>query len=165
MRDVQLGSVSLLECDRCHGTWVDAQTFEHICANHEAQAAVLHQWSQSERPAAAEIHYRRCVACGKMMNRINFGRLSGTVVDVCRRHGTFLDRGELHEIVQFIQQGGLDRARQRQLEDLKDEEERLRALQTQRQSGGTGAINVNIETHTWTGGDLLSLIDYLAKNK
>ena len=31
-----------------------------------------------------------------MMNRMNFGRLSGTVVDVCSGHGTFLDAGELH---------------------------------------------------------------------
>jgi hypothetical protein len=28
-----------------------------------------------------------------MMNRVNFGRLSGTVVDVCRGHGTYLDAG------------------------------------------------------------------------
>ena len=37
-----------------------------------------------------------------MMNRVNFGRLSGTIVDVCKGHGTFLDPGELHRIVEFI---------------------------------------------------------------
>ena len=62
------------------------------------------------------------------MNRLNFGRLSGTVVDVCKGHGTFLDAGELHLIVSFIQGGGLERARPRQLEDLKEEEQRVRAL-------------------------------------
>ena len=45
-----------------------------------------------------------------MMNRVNFGRLSGTVIDVCRGHGTFLDGGELHAIVTFIHRG---RARSR----------------------------------------------------
>ena len=60
------------------------------------------------------------------MNRLNFGRLSGTIVDVCKGHGTFLDAGELHAIVRFIQGGGLDRARQRQIDDLKEQEQRLR---------------------------------------
>ena len=49
-----------------------------------------------------------------MMNRMNFGTLSGAIIDVCRGHGTFLDAGELHQIVTFIQQGGLDRARARE---------------------------------------------------
>ena len=129
MREMQIGTARLLECERCHGTWVDATTFEHICANGEAQAAVLHKWPAVARTqAAAAVRYRKCVACGKMMNRLNFGRLSGTVVDVCKGHGTFLDAGELHLIVSFIQGGGLERARQRQLDDLKEEEQRVRAL-------------------------------------
>ena len=34
------------------------------------------------------------------MNRVNFGKVSGAVgLDVCKGHGTFLDRGELHQIV------------------------------------------------------------------
>jgi hypothetical protein len=64
-----------------------------------------------------------------MMNRVNFGRLSGTIVDVCRGHGTFLDAGELHAIVTFIDAGGLDRMREREIEDLKNEQHRLEELQ------------------------------------
>jgi hypothetical protein len=129
MREMQVGATRLLECERCRGTWVDAATFEHICANGEDQAAVLHKWpAAAKSPAAGQVRYRKCVACGKLMNRLNFGRLSGTVVDVCKGHGTFLDAGELHLIVSFIQGGGLERTRQRQLEDLKEEEQRVRAL-------------------------------------
>jgi len=129
MREIQVGATRLLECERCRGTWVDGETFEHICADGEDQAAVLHKWPavpRSQAPVA--VRYRKCVACGKLMNRMNFGRLSGTVVDICKGHGTFLDAGELHMIVSFIQGGGLERARQRQLEDLKEEEQRVRAL-------------------------------------
>jgi Zn-finger nucleic acid-binding protein len=64
-----------------------------------------------------------------MMNRVNFGRLSGTVVDVCRGHGTYLDAGELHQIVSFIRGGGIERARQRQLEDMRQEKRDLEALE------------------------------------
>jgi hypothetical protein len=62
-----------------------------------------------------------------MMNRHNFGRASGVVLDVCRPHGTFFDRAELHGVVRFIRGGGLERARERQLERLAEEERRARA--------------------------------------
>ena len=94
-----------------------------------------------------------------MMNRINFGKLSGTVVDVCKGHGTFLDSGELHQVVAFIRDGGLDRARRRQLEDLKEEEGRLRGLQQTaiRESSTT-------DTSGWDlvdGSDVLGLLRHL----
>jgi hypothetical protein len=102
-----------------------------------------------------------------MMNRVNFGKLSGTVIDVCRAHGTFLDAGELHQVVTFIQQGGLDRARERQIQDLKEQEEHLRAIQTQRQILGSpdAPVQIRIETHTYSGPDLLSLIEKIAQKK
>ena len=160
MRDVQVGATALMECGRCHATWIDAKTFEHICADREAQAAVLHQLPAAKPAAAGEVRYRKCVACGKMMNRINFGRLSGTVVDVCKGHGTFLDAGELHLIVEFIQNGGLDRARQRQIEDLKEQEEHLRAMQ-QIHSRMPAEIHIERSATTWTGVDLLKLLEHL----
>ena len=70
-----------------------------------------------------------------MMNRVNFGRLSGTIIDVCRGHGAFLDAGELHAIVTFITEGGLDRARQREKDDLEEERHRLALLKSQVESG------------------------------
>jgi len=127
MREVQIGDTALMECEKCHAMWLDSATFEQLCANRDTQTAVLQQYSAPpvKGPYADEVKYRRCVACGTMMNRLNFGRLSGTIVDVCKGHGVFLDAGELHRIVSFIQGGGLDRARQQQLEDLKDAKEQL----------------------------------------
>jgi hypothetical protein len=101
-----------------------------------------------------------------MMNRLNFGRLSGTVVDVCRGHGTFLDAGELHAIVRFIQGGGLDRARQRQIEELKEQERQLRAAQTARElrSDPHSDVSVSWGTTNSTAFDskaLLALLEHL----
>jgi Zn-finger nucleic acid-binding protein len=159
MREVQVGDTAMLECEGCHAIWIDASTFEHICANGAAQAAVLHQWAgQSSPKTPASVHYRKCVACGTIMNRLNFGRMSGTIVDVCRGHGTFLDRGELHAIVRFIQGGGLDRARQRQIEDLKDQEQRLRQAQMARPAPTAG-----FDFDTWTRKDLQGLLDQLRR--
>jgi Zn-finger nucleic acid-binding protein len=161
MREVQIGETAFLECERCRGSWMDSASFEHVCASREAQAAFLHQFTAAPKVAASgEVHYRKCVACGKMMNRINFGRLSGTVVDVCKGHGTFMDAGELHAIVTFIQGGGFDRARQRQIEDLRDEEARLRAAQAARQSGG---YTETTESRSWTFGDVQVLLNRITR--
>jgi Zn-finger nucleic acid-binding protein len=123
MRQLQIGTTRLLECETCDGVWVDGATFESLCADREAQAALLHQYAGRPAPSL-RVKYRPCVRCGKMMNRVNFARISGVVVDVCKGHGTFLDPGELHAIVQFIHGGGLERSRRRQLEDLREQEKR-----------------------------------------
>jgi Zn-finger nucleic acid-binding protein len=167
MTEIAVGDTAMRECSRCRGTWVDASTFEHICASHEAQAAVIHHGAPAPARTTAEFRYRKCVACGTMMNRLNFGRLSGTVVDVCRGHGTFLDAGELHAIVRFIQGGGLDRARQRQIEDLKEQERQLRAAQAAREPGfdQPGALTVSWGTTTgspaFDSKVLLTLLEHL----
>jgi Zn-finger nucleic acid-binding protein len=130
MHRVTIGSASLLECSGCDGVWVDALDFERICADRESRGAVLHRWTSSPPQASVgPVRYRPCVRCGKLMNRVNFGRLSGTVVDVCRGHGTFLDAGELHAIATFVEAGGLDRMREREIEELKEEQRRLQELQ------------------------------------
>ena len=128
---IRVGDVDLLECSACDGTWVEAPAFERLCTQREQQAAVVER-----KPAASAIagggttrvRYRPCPQCGKMMNRLNFGRLSGAIVDVCAGHGTFLDRGELHQVVQYILAGGLERTRQAKLAELKEEERRIREL-------------------------------------
>jgi Zn-finger nucleic acid-binding protein len=132
MTVVSVGSMTLAECGTCKGVWVDADAFDRLCSDREAQAAVMHGNSlQTPAPSRAEkIHYRPCPRCGKMMNRVNFAKYSGVVLDVCRAHGTYFDRDELHRVVAFIQAGGLDRARTRDREALEEAERRLRSLQT-----------------------------------
>jgi Zn-finger nucleic acid-binding protein len=131
LRAVTIGATTLLECASCDGVWVDAEVFERLCADRESQAAVLPKLSApkaaTNRPG--RIKYRPCVRCRKMMNRVNFGSISGAVIDVCKGHGTFLDAGELHQIVTFIHDGGLDRARERKLEELREEERNVREMQ------------------------------------
>ena len=53
-----------------------------------------------------------------MMNRTNYALGSGVVVDTCRDHGAWFDAGELSRIIAFIEGGGLERARRREVESL-----------------------------------------------
>ena len=162
LQQVEVGAASLLECPGCDGLWLEADAFERICADRESQAAVLHRWTATAQPPAGPVRYRPCIRCGKMMNRMNFGRLSGTIVDVCRGHGTFLDSGELHAVVTFIQQGGLDRTRAREIADLKEEQRRLKDLQSEaaRQARHTDT-RMTLGSGTWDANNIRDLFDWL----
>jgi Zn-finger nucleic acid-binding protein len=99
-----------------------------------------------------------------MMNRVNFGGMSGTVVDVCRGHGTYLDAGELHQIIAFIHAGGLERARDRQLEDLREQERRLQARQSQAsrdRGAGDPHAALGLTAATWSAGPIIDLINMI----
>ena len=122
---LKVGDAGIFECATCDGLWVDAATFEQLCASAEQQAAILHKFPTPGSGQTAAVRYRKCARCPQLMNRVNFARISGVIVDACRGHGTYLDAGELHRIVTFIQSGGLARARARQLEELKEQERRL----------------------------------------
>ena len=157
LRRVDVGRTILLECGDCDGAWLDAAPFEALCADEEAQSAVLHRYAGRGQVAKAAVKYRKCVRCGKMMNRINFARLSGTIVDVCSGHGTFLDAGELHQIVSFIRAGGMDLARKRQLDELREERQRLESAETRvraREASGT-------HTSGWNHSTLIQFITVL----
>lgn len=135
MHWIRVGEVDLLECAACDGTWIETAAFDRLCTQREQQAAIAHNAvelkdaGRSAPQPAGRIRYRPCPQCGKLMNRQNFGRLSGTIVDTCSGHGTFLDRGELHQVVKFILEGGFGRMRQAELERIKEEQQRLRELE------------------------------------
>jgi Zn-finger nucleic acid-binding protein len=139
---VSVGAIDLLECGACDGTWIEAATFERLCADRDAQSAIVHTNTATAPQAPIrmdQIHYRPCLRCGKLMNRVNFGLVSGAIIDVCKGHGTFLDRGELHQVVQFILDGGLDRTREMKRDALVEEEHRLRDLERAQGGGAAGS--------------------------
>jgi len=123
MHRIALGETELSECNYCGGLWVDAATFERLCADRERQAAVLAAplSSRPAVPAAERVRYLSCPECGKVMNRLNFARSSGIVVDVCKHHGVWFEDHELRRVVEFIRAGGLDAARRREREALAEE--------------------------------------------
>jgi len=162
LQQVTVGATAVMECAACDGVWVDGDVFERIVADREAQAAVLHRFSPNRQPLSPRIRYRPCVRCGKMMNRVNFGRVSGTVVDVCRGHGTYLDAGELHQIVAFIHAGGLEKTRALQVEEMREQERRLRALEERAaRDRGINSPHASLSGGEWAGGAVIELISLI----
>jgi Zn-finger nucleic acid-binding protein len=76
-----------------------------------------------------KVRYVPCPECGQLMNRVNFARCSGVVVDVCKGHGTWFDRDELRRIVEFIRGGGLSVSREREKREVAEERRKLRQEQ------------------------------------
>jgi Zn-finger nucleic acid-binding protein len=131
MTSVMLGAEAMRECERCGGLWVEVAAFERICADKAEQSAVLggaspaqpHPISLNAEPN--RISYSPCPQCGNLMNRINFAHCSGVIVDVCKGHGTWFDRDELREIVEFIRGGGLELSRQKEKHEIEFERQQL----------------------------------------
>jgi Zn-finger nucleic acid-binding protein len=121
MAAVKVGSVTLDECTACGGVFVDPPSFERICAEREQQAVVLRTTFPPPAVRAPRTdRYWPCPLCGRLMNRQNFARLSGVIVDVCKGHGVWFNHGELQAIVEFIRSGGLERAREREKEEVRE---------------------------------------------
>ncbi|MGH9928358.1 MAG: zf-TFIIB domain-containing protein [Pyrinomonadaceae bacterium] len=123
-----IGATAVFECEQCLGLWLDVASFAKICADREQQSAVL--GSASLAPAHAvrktsKVNYVPCPECAQLMNRINFARCSGVIVDICKGHGTWFDRDELSCIVEFIREGGLEASRAREKAEIKEERRRL----------------------------------------
>jgi Zn-finger nucleic acid-binding protein len=128
MVSISISTTTLRECEKCLGLWLDVKSFEKLSADREQQSAVLGQASLIERTPVQEsskISYVPCPECSQLMNRINFARCSGVVIDICKGHGIWFDRDELSRIIEFIQSGGLESSRMREKLALEEERRRL----------------------------------------
>lgn len=125
---LRIGDVGLQECAECGGLWSAPDTFESVCADVETQSAVLSFAGSRPRaaPAPAPISYVPCPECRQLMNRSNFARSSGVIIDLCKQHGVWFDAEELPKIIAFIREGGLEKARAREKLEIKEDRDRLR---------------------------------------
>ena len=130
-----IGETYLRGCTKCDGVWLEAAAFEAICADRESQSAVLGFLDKRTLRGTplTKINYIPCPDCGQLMNRNNFAKASGVIVDICKHHGVWFDADELPSIIGFIQKGGMELARQREKNELKEERARLR--EDQRKAG------------------------------
>jgi Zn-finger nucleic acid-binding protein len=95
-----------------------------------------------ELSAEEKVKYVPCPACKNLMNRSNYGRRSGVVIDTCRNCGVWLDNNELNRILQFVESGGLEDARAMEEEEKKkrEKEQRPAYAPTVEELGGPGAF-------------------------
>ncbi len=129
LRDRAVGNLHLIECGACAGLWLGAAEFERLCRRAEAEAVAPGEFAsgfQREETYARQ-KYIPCLVCSTLMMRRNYAGSSGVVIDACRPHGVWLDADELERVLAFVRGGGLDRARDRLLRRMREEQARARA--------------------------------------
>lgn len=145
LRQRVLGHTSIVECSHCAGMWLDAEAFIRLCERKEAEGIPEGSLARGPVPvggvsgsAGAVQGYIPCLSCRQLMMRKNFASSSGVIIDVCRSHGVWLDAHELERVLTFIRGGGMDRARERQIERLREEERKARERRSQLEYDAAG---------------------------
>lgn len=110
----RLGSIGINECPQCNGLWVPEDRFDQLVntaidSRKKADAQTLAAYEARKKggnPALQRVKYRKCPVCDGFMQRRNFRKSSGVIIDRCGEHGTWLDADELEQIVGFVLSGG-----------------------------------------------------------
>jgi Zn-finger nucleic acid-binding protein len=105
------GPGQLLDCGRCGGQFVEHALLRELLERREVLGSAVPHHTRRENPLTQPVRYVPCPACQNFMNRRNFGKTSGIIVDMCHQHGTWFDAGELPRVLAFVQSGGLERAK------------------------------------------------------
>lgn len=138
MRGMNMGDFSVARCDECKGVFAPHETFEMMQETRDAVIFSSQGIARVPIEPEKQVRYVRCPVCLKMMNRQNFARISGVIIDLCRDHGIWFDPGEVEKIMDFISKGGLQKAKSVEMERLKHEGEmiRIRSTPAGREAGG-----------------------------
>ncbi len=165
MKRRSIGGVMVLECTSCHGLWAPDDGFDSLIRraielerSDPMSELAAGRRKARERPFDRKVVYRLCPVCGGHMQRKNFARRSGIIVDWCGVHGTWLDANELEDIAAFILTGGMDKAnedRARENDRERKAASRLRAQRAETKIYG-GAC-----THSTTDGAIGDFLECL----
>jgi Zn-finger nucleic acid-binding protein/ribosomal protein L40E len=167
-----IGGVGINECPQCNGLWVPEDRFDHLIA--QACEAARGQTGQNARirgarvsggnPAHAQVRYRKCPTCDAHMQRRNFRKRSGVIIDRCHTHGTWLDADELERIAGFILEGGMgaEGAAEYQRRVGDDASRRRNADALARAMRGE-SITIDTKKDEGFGGTLLGVLSSLLK--
>jgi Zn-finger nucleic acid-binding protein len=136
-----VGDTLLDECPGCHGVWLDAAGVDRLVRERRqvSTEAVLGMGGPLKKdflpinPPGRM--YVKCPECETIMNRTNFAKRSGILIDTCRGHGTWFDADELPRVVDFVMNGGIEAATEANLRQMKSDarlaESKARAARSQ----------------------------------
>jgi len=138
------------ECMQCRGLFLDQIAVQRVItdrqqARADALLGSLPSTVLADRPEKQGKLYIKCPVCKVVMNRKLFGAGAGVIVDVCRAHGTFFDVGELPVIINYVQQGGLEKHAKKQIERLREDAKR------EQQNAAFASARAATSTHDHAG--------------
>lgn len=114
---VYVGDYCFYECKVCVGVFVPTDELFRVSQKTEAEGGVWLTRATRSELKPERVTYVKCPSCQVLMNRINFGKNSGIIVDKCAEHGVWFDREELELAMLFVAEGGLQETRRREAEE------------------------------------------------
>jgi Zn-finger nucleic acid-binding protein len=161
-----VGDIVIDECAKCLGVFLDALAIERIIEDRrQARAdALLGELPSSLAPMTAVPPggklYVKCPRCATIMNRKQFATGAGVIIDVCKKHGTFFDVGELPAIIKFVMHGGLEKAAHKDIERVREQAraELARARDAHVDAERHHGHGQNFSTGFTSGGALVDLL-------
>jgi Zn-finger nucleic acid-binding protein len=158
------------ECPNCNGLWVPDDRFDELvlracdAAREKGTAGLVAGARVSgANPMGTRVEYRKCPVCEAFMQRSNFRKRSGVIIDRCHTHGTWLDADELERIAGFILEGGMQADAQHYLmeQKLKAVQRREAAALARAQSGDSISIDVPDRRSRGFGGLFIDVLTEL----
>jgi Zn-finger nucleic acid-binding protein len=140
------GNLRLGRCPTCLGLFLTPEALEQLLLEavlpvEELNRTLLDQLVNHPRSEAGSFRYKPCPRCGELMNRRLFGKRSGVILDRCRDHGSWLDAGELRQLMEWTRGGGqlLNQEHLEEEQRLQEREERL-----EQQPQAPEAVSLNL---------------------
>jgi len=105
LKSAEIRGSRISMCPECFGMWLDSDEFSFLASKRDVykDESVPKKYERkplySKKPAKM---YVPCPVCNQLMNRQNFKKISGVIIDICIKHGVWLDAGELEQIRSFI---------------------------------------------------------------
>lgn len=96
------GGAKIHPCGTCRGLFVPALAWCSLIERPHLAAVLEKRIPPAKMAPGLLVAMVRCPSCNGEMERGRFAASSPIVVDVCTRHGVWLDAGELGEVVDFI---------------------------------------------------------------
>ena len=113
--DLASAGVHVEQCARCLGCFARTEAFSELVEREsmhgsprapetDAAPAFVPPPAASELPRQSLLDEVRCPYCAMVMERVRFAQKAAIVIDVCPKHGVWLDAGELPRILEHARQ-------------------------------------------------------------
>jgi Zn-finger nucleic acid-binding protein len=123
------GTFHIERCEQCFGIFFDSGELEGFLNTARVSDSATTDYHRITALVNENFHrdypvtYIKCPVCQQCMNRVNYGRKSGVIINKCTTHGVWLDSGVLHHIVNWIKAGGPELEREHKTRQLEQDAE------------------------------------------
>ncbi len=98
-------------CKRCFGLFFDPGEIETLLQSSvsnvfEINIKLINNINRDRYQRKKKFTYVKCPVCHVLMNRVNFAHSSGVIIDQCKKHGIWLDNGEITHLMEWKKAGG-----------------------------------------------------------